>query len=421
LTTAEHPAEPGVSNRWVIVALLAVVLFVNYIDRGTLPTAAQRIKDELGLSPSQLGLVLSGFYWSYALLQIPIGWVAERFGAQRVLAASLALWACATMLLGAAHSFVTLLTLRILLGIGESAGFPCVSKLLAQVVPVREIGIANGVTAFGYLFGPAVGAYCGALLMVHYGWRSMFWVFGALSLVWLLPWSRIALPRTGHTTAAAVSPDYAQILRQRSLWGTSLGLFSSNYVFYFILNWLPYYLVTERGYSEAAMARVTGSSYLVNALIAVLAGALIDRAVRGGRAGIAYKGSMALSHAGSVAAMLCIALGSPPWVLGGIFGYQVLLGIASPGAFGISQILAGPSAAARWVGVQNAIGNLAGVIAAWLTGLLAEQTHAFTAAFVVAAVISLMGLIGWVLMIREVSPIAWQREAQTGTTSPAAL
>jgi hypothetical protein len=157
--------------------------------------------------------------------------------------------------------------------------------------------------------------------------------------------------------------------------------------------------------------------------MAVIAGALIDRAVRRGRAGVAYKSSMALSHAGSVAAMLCIALGSPPWVLGGIFGYQVLLGIASPGAFGISQILAGPSAAARWVGVQNACGNLAGVIAAWLTGLLAERTHHFTVAFVVAAGISLLGLIGWVLLIPEVAPIRWARDppaygpsANCGTT-----
>jgi MFS family permease len=400
--------EPRASGRWLIVTLLAAALFINYVDRGTVPTAAHLIQDELHFSPRQLGILLSAFFWSYALLQIPVGWVAERFGAHRVLAAGLALWACATMLIGTAHSFVTLVLLRVMLGVGESAGFPCVSKLLAQVVPIGLLGLANGVTAFGYLFGPAVGAYGGGLLMERYGWRSAFWVFGALSLLWLLPWSRITLPRNeAADPRSGACPTYPAILRQRSLWGTSLGLFSSNYAFYFILNWLPYYLVRERGFSLSQMAGVTGSAYVLNALSAVLAGYLIDRAARRGYASAAYKTSMGVAHAGSVVCMLCIALGSQPLALGGIFAYQVLLGMSSPGAFGISQILAGPGATARWVGVQNAIGNCAGVIAPFLTGVLVERTHHFTAAFAVAAAVSLLGLLGWVKMVPRLAPLAW--------------
>jgi len=87
------------------VGLLAAALFINYVDRGALPTAAHLIQDELGFSARQLGLLFSAFFWSYALLQIPIGWVADRFGAQRILAGGLAIWACATMLVGLAHSF----------------------------------------------------------------------------------------------------------------------------------------------------------------------------------------------------------------------------------------------------------------------------------------------------------------------------
>ena len=103
------------------------------------------------------------------------------------------MWACATMLVGLAQSFAALLALRLLLGIGESAGFPAVSKLLATVVPVESLGTANGIVAFAYLLGPAVGAYCGGLIMVEFGWRAAFWVFGGLSLLWLLPWSRVEL------------------------------------------------------------------------------------------------------------------------------------------------------------------------------------------------------------------------------------
>jgi MFS family permease len=405
-------AEPRASGRWLIVTLLAAALFINYVDRGTVPTAAHLIQDELHFTPRELGVLMSAFFWSYSLLQIPVGWIAERYGAQRVLAVGLALWACATMLIGTAHSFATLLALRILLGVGESAGFPCVSKLLAQVVPISLLGLANGVTAFGYLFGPAVGVYGGALLMDRFGWRSAFWVFGALSLLWLLPWSRIVLPkREAMQQQSAASPTYAQILSQRSLWGTALGLFSSNYVFYFTLNWLPYYLVHERGFSTMGMAGVTSGAYVLNAVSALLAGYLIDRAVRRGHASAAYKGAMGVAHAGSVLCMLCMALGSQPLAVGALYAYQVLLGMSSPGAFGMSQILAGPDAAARWVGIQNAIGNFAGVTATFLTGVLVQETHHFTAAFAVAAAVSLLGLLGWIAMVPKLEPLAWTARA----------
>ncbi len=389
------------------MALLAAALFINYVDRGAVPTAAHLIQDELGFSARQLGLLFSAFFWSYTLLQIPVGWVAERYGAQRVLAGGLAVWACATMLVGLAQSFAALLALRLLLGIGESAGFPAVSKLLATLVPVKSLGTANGIVAFAYLLGPAVGAYCGGLIMVEFGWRAAFWVFGGLSLLWLLPWSRVELPRRALQASAADGPTLRTLLRQPSLWGTSLGLFSSNYTFYFMLTWLPFYLVRERGFSTGEMASLTGSAYVVNALSALIAGWAIDRVARSGRANLAYKAVMVAAHVGSVACMLCIALASPPWAVGGIFVYQILSGMSSPGVFAMSQILAGPGASGRWVGIQNAAGNLAGVIAPALTGLLVEATHHFTAAFLLAASVSVLGLAGWVWMVPRLAPLPW--------------
>jgi len=389
------------------VALLAAALFINYVDRGAVPTAAHLIQDELGFSARQLGLLFSAFFWSYTLLQIPVGWVAERYGAQWVLAGGLAVWACATMLVGLAQSFAALLALRLLLGIGESAGFPAVSKLLATMVPVKSLGTANGIVAFAYLLGPAVGAYCGGLIMVEFGWRAAFWVFGGLSLLWLLPWSRVELPRRALQASAADGPTLRTLLRQPSLWGTSLGLFSSNYTFYFMLTWLPFYLVRERGFSTGEMASLTGSAYVVNALSALIAGWAIDRVARSGRANLAYKAVMVAAHVGSVACMLCIALASPPWAVGGIFVYQILSGMSSPGVFAMSQILAGPGASGRWVGIQNAAGNLAGVIAPALTGLLVEATHHFTAAFLLAASVSVLGLAGWVWMVPRLAPLPW--------------
>ena len=209
-----------------MVGLVALALFINYIDRGAVPTAAPLIQDELRLSASQLGILFSAFFWTYSILQIPIGWVAERYGAHRVLAAGLTLWACATILVGFAHSFAALFFLRLLLGVGESVGFPSAAKLLAVAVPVDSLAIANGIVAAGYQFGPAVGTWGGGMIMVHYGWRAAFWVFGALSLLWLLPWSRVRLPRAPVGSEASAAPPLRAILRQPSLWGTAFELFS---------------------------------------------------------------------------------------------------------------------------------------------------------------------------------------------------
>jgi len=406
LIPAQIGAELAARTRWSVVALVAAGLFINYVDRGAVPTAAPLIQRDLHLSAAQLGLLFSAFYLLYAPLQIPVGWLADRYGAWRILAAGLLLWGCATMLVGTAGSFAVLLCLRLLLGAGESTGFPCVSKLLAATVPAKDLGSANGIVAFGYLIGPAVGAYCGGLLMARFGWRATFWILGGLSLLWLLPWARLRPPQALSAASDANAPTLRTLLRQVSLWGTSLGHFSSNYVFYFILNWLPFYLVKERHFSMLAMASLTGAAYAANALSALLAGWAIDRfAARTGRATLAYKSVMAAYHVGSVACMLIIALGTQSWAVAAVFVYQVLSGISSPGVFAIAQILAGPAASARWVGIQNAIGNLPGIIAPALAGLLVADTQHFTVAFMVAAGVSIVGLIGWVWMVPEVAPL----------------
>jgi cyanate permease len=198
------------------------------------------------------------------------------------------------------------------------------------------------------------------------------------------------------------------ILRQPSLWGTSLGLFSSNYTFYFMLTWLPFYLVRERGFSTVDMAQLAGSAYVVNALSALAAGWGIDRFIaRGGSTNAGYKWLMAAAHIGSVGCMLCMALGSRPWAIAAIFAYQILCGASSPGVYAMPQILAGASAAGRWVGIQNSIGNFAGVVAPALTGLIVNATHHFTAAFLLAAAISILGVVGWVWMLPKLAELNW--------------
>jgi MFS family permease len=404
----------------MVVGLLAVVLFINYVDRGALPTAAHLIQPELKLDESQLGLLFSAFFWTYSLVQIPVGWLAERYGAQLVLGTGLAVWASATIGLGFAHTFPVLLGLRLLLGIGESAGFPCVSKLLAATVPVKSLGAANGVVASGYILGPAVGAFAGGLVMAAYGWRAAFWVFGALSFLWLVPWSRVKLPARARRRSEADKPTLRTILKQPALWGTALGLFSSNYVWYFMLSWLPFYLVRERGFSTVEMAQITGAAYVVNSLSAVSAGWVLDWLIKHGRSpNVVYKTTMVLTHAGSVVCMVSMAAESRNVALGAMFAYQVLCGVQAPGVYGVPQILAGPRACGRWVGIQNSIGNFAGIVAPAATGFIVDSTHQFTAAFMLGGAVSLLGLVGWWWMLPKLTEIQWdEEEAASGGELP---
>ena len=400
--------DPKRAARNPIVFLLAAVLFINYVDRGTLPTAAHLMQRDLHLNYAQMGTLMSAFFWTYTFLQIPVGWLAERYGAHRILAAGLAIWASATMLVGLTHTFSSLLALRLLLGLGESSGFPSVAKILTAVVPTEGLGTANGIIALAYLVGPAVGTYAGGMLIAHFGWRSSFLVFGALSLLWLLPWSRVAgQVRTAvRPPTADDSPTWGMILRQPSLWGTALGHFSSNYVYYFILSWLPSYLQTERGFSTIRMTEYATVAYVGCSLSALTVGWAIDRYIaRGGAPNVGYKSVMAVAHLGSVACMLCMALGSATLALITMFIYLALAGASSPGVFAIPQMLAGPRASGRWVGLQNSLANLAGIVAPALTGSIIQRTGHFANAFIVAAAVSMLGLVGWLWMVPKLEAV----------------
>jgi MFS family permease len=403
-------AGAGRTARGPVVLLLAAVLFLNYVDRGALPTAASLIQRDLHLTAAQLGMLLSAFFWTYASIQIPIGWLAERYGAHRVLAIGLAVWAMSTMLVGVVSSFILLLVLRLTLGVGESVGFPCMSKILASVVPKESLGTANGVVACAYLLGPAAGIFLGGLLIEASGWRTMFVAFGLLSSLWLLPWSRVRIQQRAAATEHVAT--FWMILKQRSLWGAGLGHFSSNYTFYFMLSWLPYYLVRERGFSNLEMTQLATSAYLVNAAFAMAGGWAVDRYIaRGGSANLGYKLVMGGSHLVAITCMVCMAVGPRPLALAAIFVYQALCGLSSPGVFAVSQILAGPAATGRWVGVQNSIGNLAGMVAPWLTGFVVDWTGHFTLAFLSAALVGVLGFAGWVFVIPRIGELNWEAQA----------
>jgi MFS family permease len=393
-----------------IVLLVTASVFINYIDRGNLATAAPLVQDDLHLTPSQLGMLFSAFYFSYVPFMPATGWLADRFGAKIVLGAGVAIWSIATLSTGFAGGFLGLLALRLLLGLGESCAFPCATKIIADAVEVSRLGIANGVMGFGYLVGPAVGTLIGGYMMTIVGWRMVFITFGVLSMLWLLPWRTVVIGTSVKTKSAGQpAPLFREILSRRALWGASLGHFASNYVYYFILSWLPFYLVKSRGFSIESMTAVASFAYVLNAGSALFMGWLADRWIKAGvSATLVYKSIMGVTHVVGFACMAGMLLLPERGCIAALFIFCIVAGCSYPGIFAIPQIIAGPKATGRWVGVQNAVGNTAGLVAPIATGFLVDRTGLFDVAFGLAAAVNILGFIGWVVLLPKVAPLRWR-------------
>jgi len=398
-----------------VVFLLTLALLINYIDRGNLATAGPLLLNELKLSPTQLGTLLSAFYIAYAAAMVPAGWLADRYGARMVLGIGVGIWSVATFMTGFVNSFASLLVLRLLLGLGESPIMPGTSKLIRTRVGSGHIGFANGVIGFGYQIGPAVGTFVGGLLMARLGWRPVFMLFGALSLLWLLPWARVRInEETSRSRGeSAEAPRFGVILRQRALWGASLGNFGLNYSFFFTLAWLPTYLVKVRGFSMDEMAQIAAPAYALAAVTAVIGGLWIDRCTRvEGSSSGAQKWLMVFGYLSSLVAMVGMALLPRNGSIACLYVYELFGGLASPCLYAAAQIFAGPAATARWVGIQNLCGILPGIVAPALSGALIDATGSYVSAFVVAGVANVIGFIGWVLVMPKVAPVEWKPLAE---------
>jgi len=387
--------------------LLGLCVFINYIDRGNLSIAAPLLKDELSISASQLGILLAAFFWTYTAMQFICGWLVDRFDGSRVLAAGYVIWSLATVTTGLVRGFVLLLAVRLMLGVGESVAFPACSKILACHLPEHRRGFANGVIAFAYRFGNAIGTLGAGLMMAMYGWRPVFIGIGLISLLWLPAWIKW-MPRgrpAGDSIAKTAS--VIAILQQRSFWGACLGQFCYAYLFYFMVTWLPFYLVRERHLSMQSMARTAALYYLTDAVSAIATGWFSDFWIRRGYTPtLVRKAVMAI---GSVVAAIAMArcATTPGTYLPWLLTVGVGCGMGGAGIFAFSQTLAGPQAAGRWTGLQNGFANMAGALAPALAGFSVEQTGNFVAAMEIATIAAIIGGLAWVFVVGRVEQVSW--------------
>ena len=389
-----------------LILLLGAAVFLNYVDRGAVGIAAPLMKSELGLSATQFGLIVSAFFWVYAPVQLVVGWLVDRFSVYRLMAGGVLLWAVATLAMGFAGGFASLLVLRILLGVGETIAFPGGSKIITRHVPPERRGMANAALALGIALGPAVGTLAGGLILASFGWRMIFIVFGLVTLVWLAPWH--VTVRSLGPGAAVQEPHVAvgALLRKWPLWSMSIAHIASNYVFYFLLAWLPLYLTQSRGLPIATMTWLATLGFAAQAVAALTFGAVSDWWTRRGRSeDTVRRWMMLLGQLVAAGAVLALAYAD------GLVELAVLLCVAgvatgalSLNTYAVAQMFAGPRAAGTWVGVQNAIGNLSGIFGPIVTGVIVDSAG-YTTAFIITAAVAAAGALWWLVGVPRIAQV----------------
>jgi len=235
---------------------------------------------------------------------------------------------------------------------------------------------------------------------------------GALSLLWLPAWWKWMPARAPARQEDFPRVGYLQILKQQSFWGCAAGHFSFNYISYFFLTWLPFYLAHERGLSQQALAKAAGAYYLLDSASALLTGWCCDHLVRRGvRVALVRKAASALGHITAAVGIIgCARAGADsyyPWLLLAGLG----LGAAGCNVFLFAQTIAGPRAAGQWAALQNGFGNFAGLIGPTLTGFIVDRSGHFYLAFAVAAGISAAGALLWIFAV-HLAPARWARPGE---------
>jgi MFS transporter, ACS family, D-galactonate transporter len=408
------PVLNKLPQRWWLLALLFTAMLISYAHRGAFSVAAPFMATELHLSKASIGLVLSSFFWVYAFMQLPAGWVVDRFGTRRAYSLGFVFWSIAAALEGVARGAASLIGLRIAIGAGQSITFPASARAVANSFPQSERGTVTGIYLTGVRFGTALVNAIGGFFLARYSWRLFFLVIGILPLVWVFPWTKFVSKWETKLSAsdssalpAATNASFLEslmLLKRRSVLGIFLGFFAYDYVWFVFITWLPGYLTLERHFTPSEMAVYSSVPYLPMSAIIILSGVLSDWLVKRGHeekkvrklfiiVGLAI--GCLIVPAGLVASKIVAV-----WLLTiSLCG----LGLCSPNTWTLTQAVCQKKIVGTVTGIQNFGGNIGGILAPALTGYIAHVSNSFALAFALAGAILVVGILAyWFLISDEV-------------------
>ncbi|HEY3131470.1 MAG TPA: MFS transporter [Acidobacteriota bacterium] len=405
--TEVQPISAGIATgtrRWTLVTLLAAATFINYLDRGSLAVALPVISKDLGFGPFEQGILLSAFFWTYAPMQIPMGWMVDRYNIKWLYAGAFALWSLSAAGTGLATGLLSLLLFRVLLGLGESVYLPGGMKVVSLHFKGEESAWPSGFFDLGAKLGLATGTAIDVWLLFRFGWRSLFFRTGLAGLIWLIPWLWLYPSRRGRAISPVPAVNWKSLLTNRTLLGISLGFFCWDYFWYFIISWLPSYLYSVRHVSMVKFGIFGSIPYLVFALAEALggwgAGVLVRRGWDFSRV---TKGMIAAGLGIGLLVIPAALVDSQAASIAFLLGAS-LSGLVCGNLLVIPKVCAPDHEVALWTGVQNFAGNIGGVLAPAITGLLIAQTHSYISSFLLVSAVLVFGMMAYLFLVPTLKP-----------------
>lgn len=427
--------------RWLMIVLCLLANAISYIDRANLAVAAPAMSKDLGLDPATMGLILGAFFWTYAGMQMPFGWVADRIGARIALSVAVAWWSVFTACTALAQGFASLIGCRLALGAGEAGAYPSCAKVTSLWFPSSERALASSIFDSGSRIGSALSIPIVTWIIAVLGWRESFVITGVVGFAWIAVWlwlyrdperhpgvspdelARLQSERGRPGDAAAAPVPWTSLFRYRTIWGMMIGFFCLNFVIYFFITWFPTYLVQARGFSLKEL----GTLGILPALVAIpagwLGGYVSDTLYRRGWSltwarKSCLVGGMLMSSIITLSAIapnayvalvfFAIAYGSLAFTAAAIWS---LPGDVAPSTAHVASI----------GGIQNFASNVAGIVTTSFTGLMLTITSgSFVIPLVVAGGFCLLGALTYLFLVGEIEPLpVHEGDVPAGRGAPA--
>jgi ACS family sodium-dependent inorganic phosphate cotransporter len=416
---AESLATPArgsrLPRRYRVAGLFFLATVLCYIDRVSISVAIIPLARQEGYDAAAQGLILSAFFWGYLWPQLLGGWMADRFGGRRVLAAGVAIWSLATFATpGAADiSFAALVAMRVVLGLGEGVNFPSIHSLTARWMLPAERSRVISLNFSGMYLGTVVAFLASPPIIVAFGWPALFYISGAIGSLWVICWLIFAadspesargitraelqlITSSRGAEARAARIPWASIAREKAVWAIVLAHFCSNFGFNILLLWLPTYLNHRFG---VTLARVGGYSLVpwIATFAAVNAGGWIadGMLLRGIGVGATRKTLQTVAFGLGAAPLL--AMPAAPTPLAAIVLLTVSAAASGLGlsAYGVNHLDVGPTYAGVLMGITNSIAALPGIIGVAAAGFILRATGSFNAVFYLIAAVYAVGMLGY--------------------------
>lgn len=418
------------TKRWFVLLLISLMYLVTYLDRANISTVAPVIAKEFDIGKIEMGFIFSAFVWSYALFQIPGGWLGDRFGPRRMLTGIVAYWSAMTALTAAAGGAMSFAAVRFLFGIGEAGAFPVATRAMQLWFPPSERGLVQGVSHSASRLGAAISPPIVVGIVATLGWRWVFYICAAIGALWAVLWfltyrdmpeqqasvsrGELAYIRGVDEQGQVLPPKiekmeflpWGVLFRSSSMWALMCAYFSSGYCGYIFLSWLPSYLVEYRHFTLLKVGIFASLPFWAGVLGDTVGGLAIDRLLaRTGSVKLAYRLVAIVGLLGCMACIVPAALVANPYTAVGcltasFFFLECAIAPAWASAMHIGGRYSGTVSAA-----MNMAGNLGGALSPIVFGILVRY-GSWQAPFIIAAVLLLLGAGVWAFWLNpEVSAL----------------